>query len=272
MNLLVSSSDNIYLVTEQEIKPFVQEHPSQPKGLLDFLLTEPNLKVDIDRYGKANDYYGITWIGESIYTTFGEFPSQLVELDKKGYIKNIYLPPRQHPQLMRAHQITAAGTDIIITSTNNDLLFKFDTIKKYWSTYHLGSLGFKPILEKDILHPNSVRFVNNELHVVVLTGIIRFSYPNMQVIEKIPLDYLAHNSWEMDGEIWVCNSNKNCIESKTNKIQLEGWTRGVAMSDTELFVGAGQFGIREKRKQLHSKIFIIKGKEICFPGIILDIL
>jgi hypothetical protein len=122
MNLLVSSSDNIYLVTEQEIKPFVQEHPSQPKGLLDFLLTEPNLKVDIDRYGKANDYYGITWIGESIYTTFGEFPSQLVELDKKGYIKNIYLPPRQHPQLMRAHQITAAGTDIIITSTNNDLL------------------------------------------------------------------------------------------------------------------------------------------------------
>jgi glycosyltransferase involved in cell wall biosynthesis len=29
--------------------------------------------------------------------------------------------------------------------------------------------------------------------------------------------------------------------------------------------------IREKRKQLHSKIFIIKGKEICFPGTIRDL-
>jgi hypothetical protein len=280
-SILVSSSENLFLVdiVTQEIKPFVKTHPEMPIGLSEFIMSNSEMVG----YGKGIDYYGITWIGDKIYATVGEFPSVLSVFDREGNLLKTYMPPRQHPQIIRAHQITAANNDIIITSTNNDLLFRFDTVKEQWGVYHIGTSGFIPIFNKEIFHPNSIRFIDNQLHVIILTSLktsalVKFDYPSMRMIEKVPVNFLSHCSWEMHGEIWSCSSTNNCIESLSGKkIQLDGWTRGVALSDKNLIIGSGQFGRREDRKKTNSTIWVFDAKtlkknyEIPFQGSIRDI-
>jgi hypothetical protein len=282
--VLVSSNDNIYVVdiVTGYRTPFLWEHVDQPPGYFQFLLDDPQQAHEVNRYGGDRDYYGITWVQDRIFVTKGEFPSMLVELNRSGKVVNRFLPPRIHTQIIRAHQITAAGDDVIITSTNNDTLFSFNTTYHTWSLFHLGTGGFSPIRHIDLLHPNSVRYTGNELHVVVYKQrqsiMIKFDYPSMKVKESIPVDVLTHCTWEMHGEHWHCASSDNKLVSHSGKaIQLDGWSRGVALSDEFLVVGAGKYGKREDRKKSSSSIWVfdaktlVKVKEVPFEGSIRDI-
>jgi hypothetical protein len=283
-SVLVSSNDNIYLVdivTGFRVN-FLWEHVEQPPGFFQFLQDDPQHAKEVLRYGNDRDYYGITWVKDRIFVTKGEFPSMLVELNKTGRVVNHFLPPRNHAQIIRAHQITAAGNDVIITSTNNDSLFCFNTTDHTWSYYHLGTGGFSPIRHIDLLHPNSVRYVGGELHVVVYkqqqSSLLKFSYPAMKLLKTVPVNVLTHCTWEMHGEHWHCASSDNKIVSHSGKsIALDGWSRGVALSDDLLVVGAGRYGKREDRKKLSSSLWVFDAKtlekvrEVPFQGSIRDV-
>ncbi|MGD0275352.1 MAG: hypothetical protein ABSB79_04725 [Syntrophales bacterium] len=72
--------------------------------------------------------------------------------------------------------------------------------------------------------------------------------PALALEERFPLEIQSHNVWEKGSDLFVCNSKVGTIES-LNGFQacLDGFTRGVVVSDDVCYVGISSIAPRGRR-------------------------
>jgi len=218
---------DIYLadVPSGNISIFTKEKPDKINDLYDFIYKEEET-YPMKKTRFHEDYYGITWAKGRLFVTHGEWPSSLLEYDSSGKILNRFLPPKNHIQMFRAHQITSIDNHIIITSTLNDTLFRFDIKTEEWDYFSIIESNFKRIYAPDKHHLNSVWYSDKKLYLILNnkgeSALNIYDYPQMSLIESKILGQKVHNVWKMKDQIWFCNSGDGTVRSeKGEKITVE---------------------------------------------------
>jgi len=259
---------DIYLadVPSGNISIFTKEKPDKINDLYDFIYKEEET-YPMKKTRFHEDYYGITWAKGRLFVTHGEWPSSLLEYDSSGKILNRFLPPKNHIQMFRAHQITSIDNHIIITSTLNDTLFRFDIKTEEWDYFSIIESNFKRIYAPDKHHLNSVWYSDKKLYLILNnkgeSALNIYDYPQMSLIESKILGQKVHNVWKMKDQIWFCNSGDGTVRSeKGEKITVGHWSRGVALSEDYLVLGASGLGGRNARRDKESIVHVFDAKSL----------
>lgn len=262
--ILVSSKSNIHLIN------------SDDGTSVKFLKIIPDQMNWICPEVPPGQFFGMTWIDQRLFVTYNQYPSVIVELDKSGNIIQHYSPPPTCPQIIRAHQILAIDRKIVILSSDNDMIFLFDIDNNTWAFRHMSEDKLNHLSSDSIFHPNSMRYLDEELHVLALlhesicgdiqkrSCLYRYTFPEIELIDTQMLDTAAHQIWKMCDEDWFLDSTHRLIRKLKRReaisISGEGWLRGAAVSKSEIIIGSSPIATRELRPLMKGKILVLDSK------------
>lgn len=167
------------------------------------------------------------------------------------------------------HQVDAYGSWFYIADTYANRLLRFrkvrDRLVQDKEVFPEGRLD-RGRESSNYLHLNSV--FRNSRHVYLMchndtikTGRkskILVMDEELNVIKTIDSDSsCAHNVALLDGQIIYCDSIGQSLVWGGDRVKLDKFTRGLAMSKDVIYVGSSDFGPREKRESSHGKVFAI---------------
>jgi len=169
-------------------------------------VVEYNNRLDIKAEHKIEKFDGPGRNGKNLGTMFGA-PHQKLKIGRK-----IYFVDSEH---------------------NEVKVFNIDTKK----------LVARKVFD-DYVWINTLNYIDDQLHIVAHnmgkpSALIKADL-DLNVIETVEgIGYAAHNVWDMDGDLWTCDSASGRLRTidGLRHINIGGFTRGVAMNKDYLIAG-----------------------------------
>jgi hypothetical protein len=137
------------------------------------------------------------------------------------------------------HQSLAAKDYICFTEATNNCLIIYNKLTKKIKVTHIHSATHS--------WPNTINYINNQFYIICHnhgpSSLITYDSDfNSCYSSDRYIGYCAHNIWEMHDRLWTCDSYVGDIRTLEGDrtISIGGFTRGIAMTQTHLFVGVSQ--------------------------------
>jgi hypothetical protein len=166
------------------------------------------------------------------------------------------------------HQIEAIGSVLYITDTYNNRILTFDLVDKcFLNEFYPTQKLIHGRKDLNYNHINSIYIVSNKIYLMAHNE-TRKTGKNSQILEcdaSFKLHRIiqtkavnAHNIVVLDGRMYYCDSMNNalCID-EDRVLEVDHFTRGLAISDKRIYLGGSEYGKREVRDQLSGALYIL---------------
>jgi len=210
-------------------------------------------------------YYGITTDKEYIYIGARKrMLSSNIKMDNENGVILKFNKRLEHIDTLEApfplrdiHQIKFIDKQLYITCSYDNLIVIYDNNK--WSKWFpLGEIG------NDKNHFNS--FYNDDKYIYILahnfgdSEIYKFDLKNKTLVDKTQIGVCAHNIWQgIEKELYILSSKEGTLLNTKNSkvVKLEGFPRGITITDENIFIGISQLAERDCRDFVNGKILIL---------------
>lgn len=166
--------------------------------------------------------------------------SSLLFLDRNYVIEDQVFTPKEL-RLKKSHQAVLYNDDLYITDTGHDRIVVYSLDAKTWK-----EIIIEPGM-MDTKHINSIFFKNNSernplMYVLchnggVIDSTFRIFQDDKMVVEIPHMGKAAHNIWEMNGDIWRCDSSNGLLKSASGiEVKCYPFPRGVVVTENLLIV------------------------------------
>jgi hypothetical protein len=247
------------------------------EGAIVILLATSNksfVAIDLDnRLYKTIDsgrglYYGIAYSDDEIYVAArmnaDRYGGTVTErAGERGRILVFDYDLRQvgelHPPfpLRDLHQIFFHRGALHVTCSHDDMIAVFEN-----GTWDAWCPSPDPEdWGRDAHHFNSIWASEDDLFLLAHNNgpseIWRFRLDDRTLMERVPIGGLAHNVWERDGDLFVCNSRMGAVESVGGtRLRVGGFVRGAVATDDITAIGISGVAERSGRHLVSSYIHI----------------
>ena len=116
---------------------------------------------------------------------------------------------------------------------------------------------------KDIHHFNSlwVDFDMSSIYILAHqrgpSDIWKFSYPDLELEEKIELGEEAHNIWKFKSKLYTCDSKKGTVVSENDfELQVGDFTRGAVITDQCFVIGTSDIAKKDERHKSSAAVHV----------------
>jgi len=159
------------------------------------------------------------------------------------------------------HQILYSDGKLWITCSFDNMVAVFDF--RHWQRWYPSEDERER--GKDIHHFNSLYRAGRDFYVLGhnfgASDIWRFSYPGLQLKEKIRLGNQAHNIWLDGQELYTCDSQYGLVVGNhASRNTIGGFSRGAVMTADRIYIGTSDVAERESRDQVSSRIVVFDRK------------
>jgi len=189
-----------------------------------------------DNNREASLVFGFDWFDNRLFIALSfQNQSSICEI-KDGDIIREYSPPSHLGLIKHPHQILFINDSLLITSTLNNKIYRLNIKDNTWDIYY-NKEG-----EKKNYWINSIRYKDNNIYILHHNKsdsfLYEYQYNDLELKRSWAIGEKSHNSWDMDGTIWYCDSGNGKISGLNNKsVLVGGFPRGVGLSDKKLVVG-----------------------------------
>jgi len=219
----------------------------------------------------AGKYFGVSWDSDTVYMGLGR---RAFLGEKYGDNEKILCFNRQLQFTGELFNTNIGLTNVHQLLVKDAILWMVNTGKNRIDTYHLHDRKIKywyPHFfkrNKNYNHFNSIYIQDNRLYLLAHNDtnpsrVYIYRYPQLSLLQKITLGTQAHNLLVDGDEIYICDSagSKNVISSRNSAFHIEeGYTRGIAASESHLFVGVSNKAERGRRQDGDCRIVIFNRK------------
>ena len=116
---------------------------------------------------------------------------------------------------------------------------------------------------KDIHHFNSL-WLDFDLESIYIlahnrgpSDIWKFSYPDLELEDKIELGVEAHNIWKLNNKFYTCNSKEGTVVSEDGfTVDVGDFTRGAAITNKYFIIGTSDIAKKDERHRSSGAIHI----------------
>lgn len=169
------------------------------------------------------------------------------------------------------HQALIYQDKLYITNTEDDGLIIFDLLTKNYRYFKIAEIVGKR-------HINSIARLRDQFFLVHhnrgQSTLVAYDNEFTELKRWTNAGEFSHNIWEMDNELWVCDSLNGQLRSveSNKKIVVGGFPRGILLTDDYLWVGVSINRQRPSISQAHLSRIDRKTNEIqMFPVAMTDI-
>jgi hypothetical protein len=241
-----------------------------------FFIDENIGRVSILRSGDGY-YFGITHKKDVIILSHSSGYLQFCKMNAKPHLtsRHLYQP----------HQIEWVEDKILVTNTGKNCISIFDERGILCQDVFLNEIRWDDKnVNREGNHFNSVHKYSNKVYVVAHnyekpSEVWQLSWPDLMVenVQACPAGW-AHNIWVSDFGKVICNSRDNSLyniltnETIWRSNEAGTLTRGLAVSDKNIFVGYSSFSERHDRFWKSGGIWVIDKntlktiEQISIPG------
>jgi hypothetical protein len=158
------------------------------------------------------------------------------------------------------HEIMWHAGMLWITCSFDNMVATFHPATAEWERWF--PLGETPTPPFDVNHLNSLAMIDGTLHVMAhnfgVSELLRFDVANRALLSRIPLGMHSHNVREGDnGALLTCSSSEGALIDSTGwRLEVGGFTRGLALGATTSYVGISELLERQERDLSDGRIAV----------------
>lgn len=161
------------------------------------------------------------------------------------------------------HEILWHAGKLWITCSFDNMIAIVDPAVPRWEIWH--PLGITPEPPWDVNHFNTLSVIDGALCVIAhnfgKSELLRFDPQSRVLLSRTPFGIQSHTLRVIDGRLVTCSSGEGALIGADGwRLEVGGFTRGIAVAGEEIFVGISEIAERKERDLTTPRIAVFDRK------------